>query len=156
MLIRPTSGAARPSLGVRIPALRCLGVQPPRASPDSGPTRFKPQPTASPVDSLSVHSHCALRCLPLGACVGALESRCERQPPRRVPLAGQPARTAGMISSWPPTRGARRPNHASQAPDARACAHSRPWRASATLASSYALPQVHVARASPPPPAPNA
>ena len=27
-------------------------------------------------DSLSVDPHCALRCLPLGACVGASESRC--------------------------------------------------------------------------------
>ena len=54
----------------------CLGVQPPRARPLSRPTRIMPMSTASLVDSLSVDPHCALRCLPLGACVGASESRC--------------------------------------------------------------------------------
>ena len=80
----------------------CLGVQPPGARPPSNCTRFMPDQRASPVDSLSVHPHCALRCLPLGACVGASESRFP--PPRRVPLTGQPARATGMISSWAPTR----------------------------------------------------
>ena len=37
-----------------------------------------PMSTASLVDSLSVDPHCALRCLPLGACVDASESRRRR------------------------------------------------------------------------------
>jgi len=83
-----------------VPVVRRCGATSRQVQSQAPITRSHPQPR--PVDCLSVHPHCALRCLPLGACVGASESRCE--PPRRVPLTGQPARATGMISSWPPTR----------------------------------------------------
>jgi hypothetical protein len=42
------------------------------------------------VDSLSVDPHCARRCLPLGACVGASESRCAAA---ALSTADRPARS---------------------------------------------------------------
>jgi len=76
----------------------CLGVQPPRGRPLPTCRCLRGHcmpPLAPSIVFQSTVPHCARRCLPLGACVGASESRCE--PPRRVPLTGQPARATGQV-----------------------------------------------------------
>ena len=99
--------------------------------------------------------HCARRCRALGEQLGAMRSRCDCA--ALGAAAGQACSRGGhdlVVASTPQALDG--PHHATNVPSARALARPRPSRTSATLASSKGLPQVPVARALTPPPAPNA
>ena len=87
IFIRPRASPYRPwASGCRLSA----GVQPPRCTPADSHTRLLAHQRRPVTDSLSVDPHCALRCLPLGACVGASESRCAAA---ALSTADRPARS---------------------------------------------------------------